>query len=70
MEYFKNYCAEKITLHPKLQVHIINYFMLAQDEIESGGSEQHEVELAINDIEDLIRNSDFKTFNESPYGNN
>lgn len=53
--YLRNYCAEKITQHPKLQVQIIDCFILAVDEIEEGGSEQHEVDLAINNIEELIQ---------------
>jgi hypothetical protein len=67
---FASFCKEKITNHPDLEVNIIDYYRLALDEISDGGSESHEIELAVNDIEDLIKNSDYKTFNESPYSNN
>lgn len=68
--YFAQYCREKIADHPELETQIKDYYFLALNEIEDGGSESQEIELAMNDIEDLIRNSDYKTFNESPYGNN
>jgi hypothetical protein len=54
IQYLKNFCADKITSHPKLQARIIEYFILATDEIEEGGSEQHEVALAISSINELI----------------
>jgi hypothetical protein len=54
IQYLSDFCADKITSHPKLQVQIIDFFMLAQDEIEEGGSEQHEVALAISSINELI----------------
>lgn len=68
-QYLKQFCLEKIANHPDLETEIKDYYFLAMDEIYDGGSEQHEVELAVNDIEALIKNSDFKTFNEAPYGN-
>lgn len=67
--HFAQYCREKIADHPDLETEIKEYYYLALIEIEGGESEQHEIELAMNDIEDLIKNSDYKTFNEAPYGN-
>ena len=69
-QYLKQFCLEKIAEYPNLKSEITDYYFLAMDEIYDGGSEQNEVELAINDIEALIKNSNFKTFNEAPYGNN
>ena len=68
--YLKQFCLAKIAEHPNLKSEITEYYFLAMDEMYDGGSVAHEIELAINDIEALIKNSDYKTFNESPYGNN
>ena len=40
--------------HPMYEDQIRDLFVLAQDEIEDGGSEAHECELAISDMESLI----------------
>jgi len=48
------YCQEVSDKYPSLTGDIMGYYDLAQMEIEDGGSENHECELAVSDIEDLI----------------
>jgi hypothetical protein len=52
---FQKYCADMIKLYPNLKEEILDFFYLAIDEIEEGGSERHEIELAINSIEELTQ---------------
>jgi len=40
--------------HPHYEDQIRDLFFLAQDEIDDGGSESHECELAISDMESLV----------------
>jgi hypothetical protein len=40
--------------HPKHKDEIWSFISLCQDEVEEGGSEAHEVQLAYNDICDLV----------------
>lgn len=51
---FKNWVKEKIISYPKLSSEIEDFYWLAISEIEEGGSEIHEIDLAINSIEELI----------------
>jgi hypothetical protein len=51
---FKGYCIDKIKQHPQHKDALQEYYNLAMTEIENGESEDHEFELAINDIEDLV----------------
>ena len=48
------YCAERAEQHPELYDDIYAFYDLAQMEVEGGESEDHECELAVSDIEDLI----------------
>jgi len=48
------YCAEKAEQHPELYDDIYAFYDLAEMEIEDGSSVEHECELAVSDIEDLI----------------
>ena len=50
------YCVEKANQYPELANEIDTFYDLAQMEIEDGGSVEHECELAISDIEELINN--------------
>ena len=50
------YCVEKAKQHPELFDDIHSIYDLAEMEVEDGGSENHECELAMSDIEDLINN--------------
>lgn len=49
---------ELIKQNPQYEDQIRDLFFLAQDEIEEGGSEAHECELAISDMEYLIEHGD------------
>lgn len=40
---------------PSLKNEVIDLFELAMTEIEEGGSESHECQLAINDMEELVK---------------
>jgi len=50
------YCQEVVEKHPSLRSEIMEFYALAQMEVEDGGSVEHECELAISDIEELINN--------------
>lgn len=54
MHYLKRYCQEKINEYPTLKEDIADFYYLANDEIEQGGSEMHETDLAIESINQLI----------------
>lgn len=43
--------------HPNLKQELIELYILACDEVEEGGSETHECELAISDMEYLTKHS-------------
>jgi len=49
------YAREKARLYPAHAADIADLVELAIDEIETGGSELHECELAYHDIEELIK---------------
>jgi len=51
------YVKEQITNHPKIKPDILSYYQLCLDEIEEGGSPEHERELCYNSIEELIKES-------------
>ena len=51
-----HYCQEVVEKHPSLRSEIMEFYALAQMEVEDGGSVEHECELAISDIEELINN--------------
>jgi len=42
--------------HPELKQKLIEFYVLACDEVEEGGSEPHECELAVSDMDYLIKN--------------
>lgn len=48
------YCVEMSEKHPQHAENIRNLYFLACDEVEDGSSVEHECELAISDIKDLI----------------
>jgi len=54
MDKLKKYAVEMIAKHPKHKNDIIELYSLAQDEIADGGSEEHEVQLAMSDIAELV----------------
>lgn len=49
------YCTDKAELHPELYDEIYEFYRLAEMEVEDGESEDHECELVVSDIEDLIK---------------
>ena len=50
------YCQEVVEKYPSLGSEIMEFYALAQMEVEDGESEDHECELAVSDIEELINN--------------
>jgi len=48
------YCVEKAKQHPEHFGEIMGFYDLAKMEVEDGESEDHECELAVSDINDLI----------------
>jgi hypothetical protein len=48
------YCVETVEKYPSMTNEIHGFYDLAQMEVEDGGSEDHECELAVSDINDLI----------------
>lgn len=54
MNEFKQFVNEKIEQHPNLKMEILDFFWLCIDEIHDGGSQPHEINLAINSINQLI----------------
>ena len=50
----KTKTLEFIKKRPDLKEELLDFYQLALDEIEDGGSENHECELAISDMEELI----------------
>ena len=50
------YCVEKAKQHPEHFIAIHSFYDLAEMEVQDGASVEHECELAISDIEDLINN--------------
>ena len=55
IEYLKKYCIEKIKKYPSIKSEIREIYHLAMCEIKEGESETNEVNLAINDIDELIK---------------
>lgn len=55
IQYLRTYCKEKIQQNSHLRDEIVDLYELAMSEIEEGGSESHEVSLAINSIDELIK---------------
>jgi len=49
------WAKEKAKSCPKLKEDIFDFVELALNEIESGASEQNEINLCMNDIEELIK---------------
>lgn len=56
----KQFCISKIHEYPMLKEEISDFFYLAQDEIQEGGSDVHECNLAVSSIDTLIREHNAK----------
>ena len=50
----KEYCEDYCETFPSFKDQIWEFYDLAVMEVEDGGSEDHECELAVSDINDLI----------------
>jgi hypothetical protein len=50
------FCRQAISQHPELAPQISDLYELALCEVQEGGSEQHETELAMRDINELLAN--------------
>ena len=48
------YCVEQSEKYPKLSNDIHSFYDLAEMEVQDGGSIEHECELAVSDIDELI----------------
>lgn len=55
MNTFKKWVADQMSAYPNLKEEILDFYYLAVSEIEEGGSEMHEISLAINSIDELIK---------------
>lgn len=54
LQQLKTYAEDMSNRYPEHSDQIRDLYFLACDEVEDGGSEAHECELAISDIEDLV----------------
>jgi hypothetical protein len=54
LEDFQNTCSEYINKYPELKNEILDIYTLCLDEIEEGGSVNHEISLGMTDLEELI----------------
>ena len=54
LEYLKEYCEDYCEKFPSFKDQIMEFYDLAQMEVEDGESEDHECELAVGDINALI----------------
>jgi hypothetical protein len=57
LQALKSEVIKSINENPDLKSEILDFYYLAVSEIEEGGSESHECELAYNDIVELIKES-------------
>lgn len=54
LEQLKKYAKTTVEKYPHLAKEVIEIVQMAIEEVESGSSETHEVELAMDDIYELI----------------
>jgi len=54
LDELRTYCRGLIETHPSLKEQIVDLFVLCVSEIEEGGSEPHEVELCLSDVQELL----------------
>jgi len=55
MKELRQYVIETMKKFPQHKEEIMDLYQLCLDEIEEGGSPQHEVELCRNEIEELVK---------------
>lgn len=51
----RKYCVGVVEQHPELEEEVVGLFNLCISEIEEGGSESHEIELCISDVDELVK---------------
>jgi len=56
LEDFQKTCNEYINKYPELKQEILDIYNLCLEEIEEGGSVNHEVSLGMEDLKELILN--------------
>ena len=54
MNTFKQWVADQMSAYPNLKEEILDFYYLAKGEIAEGGSEMHEISLAMSSINELI----------------
>ena len=54
LEQLREWVSDKMAKHPEVRSDIRELYQLCLDEIEYGGSVEHEIELCVNDIEELL----------------
>lgn len=54
LDYLVQRIREVVGVHPELKPDLYEFYQMAQDEINDGESEEHEVELALNSIKELL----------------
>jgi hypothetical protein len=54
MEGLKKFIRETIEKHPTLEEEVMDLYQLCLDEIEQGGSTQHEIYSCMSSIDDLV----------------
>jgi hypothetical protein len=54
MKDLREYALEVIKNYPELKEDVIGLYILCQSEIEEGGSPDHEIQLCLEDIRQLI----------------
>jgi len=50
-----SYCREMMETHPEKSQEIMEFYYIAEMEVEDGESEDNECEIAVSDIENLCR---------------
>lgn len=58
MKRLNDYAAEFISKHPQLKEEVNDLVQLCYDEIEQGGSKEHEIDLAIDSIDELLEDDE------------
>ena len=54
LQMLTTYLKESITKHPQHKEEIMSLYQLCLDEIDEGGSEEHECDLCYRDVEDIV----------------
>lgn len=54
----RHWVFDKSKKHPELKSEMLGLLELCIDEVDEGGSVEHEIELCINDVEQLIKENE------------